>query len=333
MITYQEVQKILSSLARSFGKENIPLEQASGRVLSEKVVADRDYPPFNRAAMDGYAFCYEDFQKGIRDFVIKEIIYAGQQTDTRIGAGQCYKIMTGAAVPAGADVVIRREDTEEQTGSVKILTTACCPFQHIARRGEDLQEGETIIDKPVFCTPPVISLLAAIGKETITVEKIPAVAIITTGNEVMPINSTVSPVQIRNSNAWLMKALLAKQQVIPVSAEHVVDDKMLLKQAFEKVMGADMIITSGAVSAGDADYIPGVVEALGVKKLLHKVAIKPGKPVWCGQLPDGGLLFALPGNPLSCLVTFTIFVQHYLHTCYGVQSRPLYEIYFTGRKK
>lgn len=317
---YTEAQQILLSEAHSFGKEAVPLEQAFGRVLCEKIIADRDYPPFNRAAMDGYALRYEDYRKGLRNYIVNETIFAGQSPATSLSAGQCYKIMTGASTPPDANLIVRREDTEEGKGAMKILIDSLQPMQHIAQRGEDLKQGNVIIEKNLVATPAVISLLAAIGKQTVEVEKLPRVAIITTGNEVRPIDQPVSDVQIRNSNAWLLRSLLAKQNIQPYSTGHQPDDRALLQNAFKKVLDADIIISCGGVSAGDADFVPEAVESLGVQKLFHKLMIRPGKPIWCGKLPGQGMLFALPGNPLSCMVTFTLFVRPYLFASYGISS-------------
>jgi molybdopterin molybdotransferase len=223
--------------------------------------------------------------------------------------------MTGAPVPADVDVVIRREDIREEKDKVTLLVDSCKPFQNISRQGEDFIKGASIIDQRVICNAAVISLLAAVGKDTVTVERLPKVAIITTGNEIVPVNSEVQPVQIRNSNAWLLRSLLAKQLITPVSVEHIADDKHLLRAAFKKVLDADIIITCGGVSAGDADYVPLVAEESGIKILFHKLSIKPGKPVLCGVTSNGGMLFGLPGNPFSSLVTFMLFIQHYLDAC------------------
>ncbi len=315
---YREAQEIILREAHSFGKENVSLEDAFGRVLCEGIVADRDYPPFNRAAMDGYALRYEDFERGIRSFVVNETIFAGQTASTKLKPGQCYKIMTGASTPVDADLVVRREDTEEGNGEVKILMDTVRPFQNIAKRGEDLKKGAIINDHPLAITPAAVSMLAAIGKHSVTVEKSPRVAIISTGDEVVAIDKAVSEVEIRNSNAWLLRALLAKENIQPFSVVHVPDDQEQIQQAFKNALDADIIISCGGVSAGDADYVPGVVKLLGVQKLFHKLMIRPGKPIWCGRLPGNGMLFALPGNPLSCMVTFTLFVRPFIYACYGL---------------
>lgn len=317
---YTEAQQILLKDARSFGKETVKLEQAFGRVICEKIIADRDYPPFNRAAMDGYALRMEDFEKGMRSFAVNETIFAGQTASTNLSPGQCYKIMTGASTPHDANLIIRREDTREQNGSVTILADSAKPMQNIAQRGEDLHHGDIIIDKNIIASPAVISLLAAIGRQSVAVEKLPKVAIITTGDEVIPIDQSVSDVQIRNSNAWLLKSLLHKKGIQPFSEVHVADEPKALQNAFKNALQADIIISCGGVSAGDADFVPGAMEATGVEKLFHKLMIRPGKPIWAGKTNDGKMVFALPGNPLSCMVTFSLFVNPFLNACYGLPS-------------
>jgi molybdopterin molybdotransferase len=261
---------------------------------------------------------YQDVEQGIRQFTIVETVYAGQAAANNLGAAQCYKIMTGAAVPPSANFIVRKEDSTEQRGEVTISIESARLFQHIARQGEDVLRDAVLIGQPVMATPAVISLLATVGRSTIAVARKPKVAIITTGNEVMPVDSEVNPVQIRNSNAWALRAMLAKQHITPFSVVHVPDDPQQLQTAFTKVLEADLVISCGGVSAGDADYVPGVLQSLGVQQLFHKTAIKPGKPAWCGRTPAGGVWFALPGNPFSCMVTFRLFVLPYLHACYGV---------------
>lgn len=306
------------------------MDDAFGRIIAEPVVADRDYPPFNRAAMDGYALSLKDLESGTRTFTIAETIFAGQASQKRLTSNQCYKIMTGAAVPGPADVIIRKEDTLTSDNEVHVNINHFHPFQHISRMGEDIKNGEGIISASLLCTAPVINALAAMGKHEITVSRLPVVAIFTTGNEVVPLNEPVSPFQIRNSNLHLFKALFKKWQIIPVFTEHVPDDKADLHQAFYKAMQADIIVISGGVSAGDADYVPEVLESLGVKKLFHKVAIKPGKPIWCGLTPNNGLVFALPGNPFSSLVTFMLFVETYLRHSFGLREQKLMNLPFRG---
>jgi len=318
MISYLEARNILTHAARSFGTESLPLEQSYDRVLTGMVRADRDYPPFDRATMDGYALRGYDLQQGIREFNIIETILAGDIVSRQLSAGECYKIMTGAPVPTGADMVIRREDTKEGEQSIQMLTDTTRPYLNIARQGEDLRSGDIVIDSPCMGEPAIIGLMASLGRKELTVARLPKVALITTGNEVVPVEAQPGPAQIRNSNRWLLQALLKKWQIDPWLYEHVPDDRTQLRDAIEKALSADVVILCGGVSAGDADYVPGMLEASGVTRLFHKLAIKPGKPVWCGNGPGHTMVFALPGNPFSCLVGFVLLIQPYLQACFGV---------------
>ncbi|HMH23948.1 MAG TPA: molybdopterin molybdotransferase MoeA [Puia sp.] len=362
MLNYKEAQKILEANARSFGKEKIGLDQADGRTLAETILADRDYPPFNRSSMDGYAIHHSDFERGIRQFSIVETIYAGDIATRSLSSGECYKIMTGAPVPTGADTVVRKEDVEEDAGKIHIRLASCHPFQSIARQGEDLKSGDMVLHRACRCEAPVMGLLASLGKNELLVERLPRVALLTTGNEVVPIDAPVNPAQIRNSNRWLLQSLLKKWGIVPALVEHVPDDRQALKEVLGRVLhgpdsdpgphgsGAspglpfDIIILSGGVSAGDADYVPGVLDELKVQNLFYKLAIKPGKPVWCGMKPAPGaaapvtpiskgsttipgndiapstIIFALPGNPFSCLVNFMLLIRPYLHACFGLPA-------------
>ena len=368
MINYQQAQEIIAQQARSFGQETVGLDEAYGRVLATTIRADRDYPPFHRATVDGYAIRYKDWEEGIRQFTITEIIYAGMAATRPLAAGACYKIMTGAPVPPDANLVIRREDTDEQASlgnlypfekqlssenpsakesarCVKILLSSCRPWQNIARQGEDMQAGDIAIGVPSLIGPSVMGILASLGQQECRVQKLPRVALFTTGNEVVPVGAPVSPVQIRNSNRWILQSSLSEWGISPVLYEHLPDSKDALRNSLSKAISsvssvsnsspvsgvspgdaavpalpADIIILSGGVSAGDADYVPGILEELGVKRLFHKIAIRPGKPVWCGLTPGGAMVFALPGNPFSGLVGFTLLIRTYLHACFGLPA-------------
>ncbi|HEY4338249.1 MAG TPA: molybdopterin molybdotransferase MoeA [Puia sp.] len=352
MIDFRKAQELVLQQAHSFGTETVPLERASGRVLAETVRADRAYPPFDRASMDGYAVRYVDLEKGTRRFTIIETLLAGYAPQRPIGAGECYKIMTGAAVPASADTIIRRENAEEKTGRMQLpelpaeaLPAATLPapadprfpwrpYQNIARKGEDLRAGEIVIDRPCVCTPPVMGLLATLGHITVKVERLPAIGLLTTGDEVVPAGDPVNAVQIRNSNRWLLESALKNAGVLLRDWQHAPDEPGLIRQRIEALSENDVLICCGGVSAGDADYVPGVLEAMGAKRLFHKVAMRPGKPVWCGLSKDGKMIFALPGNPFSCLVNMILLILPYLRACYGLPTvEPLGLPMAMARKK
>ena len=322
MLSYLEAQHIIKSFAHSFGTEKILLDDALGRVIAEDVFADRDYPPFNRSAMDGYAIRVEDLQNGIVQFQIIDTIYAGGTTEKKIALGQCYKIMTGAAVPISGDAVIRKEDAVQKEESVSFSINEIKPFQNIARRGEDLKKGDLVLNKSIRCNAPITGLLSSVGQDEVLVESLPTVAIITTGNEVIQLGKKVNEVQIRNSNFYVLKALLKTWNIRPSYHHHALDDPKDIFSCLEKALQYDIVIINGGVSAGDADFVPSVLKQLDVEQLFHKVAIRPGKPFWCGH-KEKTMVFALPGNPLSCLVTFTIFIRHYLENCFGLSSSLL----------
>jgi molybdopterin molybdotransferase len=332
VITYLEAQNIILSHAKSFGTEILSLDDADGRVLAEDIYADRDYPPFNRSAMDGYAIRLEDWENGVREFSVQEVIYAGQTPHTELGPGAAFKIMTGAAVPFPADAVIRREDSLEEKGKVSFTVEILKAYQNIARKGEDLKKGTLTGNSATVCTPSVISTLATLGKSNINVERLPRIALFTTGNEVKHLNEEIRDVEIRNSNSYLLKSLLKRWGIAPAIYKHLQDDKTELKNNILKALKGDIILMSGGVSAGDADYIPEVLESLGIKKLFHKVAIKPGKPIWCGVMPNGPMVFALPGNPFSSLVTFKIFVEPFLQKSFGLTPATPSQSIFGGEK-
>jgi molybdopterin molybdotransferase len=352
MIDFRKAQELVLQQARSLGTETVALEQAGGRVLAETVYADRDYPPFDRASMDGYALRYADLEKGIRRFTIIETLLAGYAPQRPIGKGECYKIMTGAAVPASADTVIRRENAEEKDGAIQLpelpveaLPAATLPapadprfpwrpYQNIARKGEDLRANDIVIDRPCVCTPPVMGLLATLGHVTIRVNRLPSIGLLTTGDEVVPAGDPVSPVQIRNSNRWLLESALKNAGVGLQAWEHAPDEPGQIRQRIETLLTNDILICCGGVSAGDADYVPGVLEAMGATKLFHKVAMRPGKPVWCGLSKEGKMIFALPGNPFSCLVNMSLLIAPYLRACDGLPPvEPLGLAMATARKK
>ena len=342
LINYSQALGIVLSQARSFGREEVPLERAFGRVLSETIRADRDYPPFDRATMDGYAMRYADLELGIRRWRIAGVVYAGGSPEVNIGPGECFKIMTGGAVPPSADIVIRRENVREEDAFMELLPAPADPlpagvlpappdpsfpwrpWQNIARQGEDLVFGEPAIDNAVVCEPAVIGLLATLGRDTVAVERLPRVNILTTGDEVVPVGSPVGPVQIRNSNRWQLEAALRKEGIAPAVCAHAPDDPPALRHLLSNLIGDDLLILCGGVSAGDADHVPAALESVGIKKLFHKIAIRPGKPTWCGLTPSGRLVFALPGNPFSTFVNMILLIRPFLRACYGLApSEPL----------
>lgn len=335
MLTYLEARDKIRSMVKQLPIEHVPLAQSLNRVLAHPIFADRDYPPFNRAAMDGIAIRMDDWNNGIREFHISDTIFAGMETPAAIAAGECYKIMTGAACPREADTIIRKEDlTYTPYGTARILGESISHGQHLAQRGEDLKETDLAVTAPRVCDISLIGTLAALGIHLVPVFKMPRVGIVTTGNEVVDIDQQPKHFQIRNSNQYLLRALCEQWQLPVRSCQHVSDEPKALSAAFKQAMEQQLILINGGVSAGDADHVPQILRELGVEILFHKVSIKPGKPLLVGFLPEGKIIFALPGNPLSCFMTFKLFVEEYLHGCLGFTNERFQKIKLqTSRSK
>jgi molybdopterin molybdotransferase len=317
MISFQEARQIIQLQAKSFGVETIDLENALDRVLAEDISASRDFPPFNRSMMDGIAINFDDFQRGIKEFKCVETVFAGSSYNQVLKTGECYKIMTGAAVPPSANVVIKIEDVKVERDLFTLLFNDFRINQNIAQQGQDIKKDEIAVRKGLLIKPATIGFLASLGKAKLLVEKLPKLNLITTGNEVLELTDEVSPNHIFNSNKYVLKSLLKQNHIQVSNYNHAIDDIETLKNVINTNLNNDILIITGGVSAGEADYIPAILEDLGVVKLFHKVAIKPGKPIWCGIFKNQTMVFALPGNPFSCLVTFKIFIAFYLNLCLG----------------
>lgn len=317
MISFQEARQIIQLQAKSFGVETIDLENALDRVLAEDISASRDFPPFNRSMMDGIAINFDDFQSGIKEFKCVETVFAGSSYNQVLKTGECYKIMTGAAVPPSANVVIMIEDVKVERDLFTFLFNDFRINQNIAQQGQDIKKDEIAVRKGLLIKPATIGFLASLGKAKLLVEKLPKLNLITTGNEVLELTDEVSPNHIFNSNKYVLKSLLKQNHIQVSNYNHAIDDIETLKNVINTNLNNDILIITGGVSAGEADYIPAILEDLGVVKLFHKVAIKPGKPIWCGIFKNQTMVFALPGNPFSCLVTFKIFIAFYLNLCLG----------------
>ena len=322
MLTVKEAQGLINQFATNFGTEIISINEALDRVLAEDILADRDYPPFNRAAMDGFALRNEDFLNGIVEFKIIEEIYAGAVSEKLLASGECYKIMTGASTPLSADCIIRIEDTEQNDTIVVLKSSQLKNGQNISKKGEDKKEGELVISKNTILRPLEIAALAVLGKAFVSVYKTPIVSIISTGDEVISIDKQVLSHQIRDSNSYTIDSFLKKYKINLSTRVLVRDNKEKLTTAINLLIHSDILILSGGVSMGDADYVPEVLNSLNVEKIFHKVAIKPGKPLWFGK-SNKGVVFALPGNPLSVQVVYKIFIEPFIRKCLGLSELPV----------
>lgn len=298
MITVAEAEQIILSRTADYGTELAPLAEAPGRVLAEDITADRDLPPCDRVTMDGIAIRFDDFAAGTRNFTIKAVIAAGDAA-VDIWAGECVEIMTGAALPESADTVIRYEDVTTKHNRAIVDIETIKKGQNIHPKGKDKQRGDIVIAANQFIDATTISMAASVGRSMLNVKKLPQVAIISTGDELVDITATPTPYQIRHSNNHTIKAVLQGYGVQP-DMLHIPDDAARTKEILGTCLqNYNVLILTGGVSAGKFDYVPGALEELGVTQHFHKVKQRPGKPFWFGTHPDGVHVFAFPGNPVS----------------------------------
>lgn len=297
-----------------------PLSDALGLVLAEKVLSDVDSPPFDKALMDGFAVRAADVSTGRAELRILERITAGMTPTKTVGSGHATQIMTGAPLPAGADVVVRIEDCELSGETVRIAAKPVSPGLSTIRRGTNLQQGSVVLPAGVALRPPHIGALAEAGAATIAVRRRPKVAVISTGDELVPIDRRPGPGQIRNSNEALLAAQIqaAGGEAVPLGIARDVREELRAK--IVQGLACDVLVLSGGVSAGTMDFVPSELAAAGVKQVFHKVELKPGKPIWFGEFVRDNhrcYVFGLPGNPVSSLVCFELFVRTALRRLMG----------------
>ena len=326
MITVAEATQLIAQTHRSYPAERVPLSAAKGRVLREPVRADRDFPPFDRVTMDGIAISYAGWQAGRRHFQVQGTQTAGSPPQQLLGPDACIEVMTGAVLPLGADTVIRYEDFEQQEGMAAVGAEGQVKQgQNVHPQGQDRSIGAELLSPGRLMGPPEIAVAASVGRAELLVTQHPTVAILSTGDELVPITATPLPQQIRRSNGSLLQATLAPYVAEAVSM-HLEDDPMLIRQKVEETLRSyDLIVLSGGVSKGKADYIPGVMEELGVHKHFHRVAQRPGKPLWFGTWENETVIFALPGNPVSTFVGCVRYVLLWLRQSLGlaVKAPPM----------
>lgn len=301
MISSEKALQIILVQTESFGTETIDFKESIGRILKEEILADRDFPPFNRASMDGIAITVDAFNKGIREFKIDGIQAAGSEQLTLQNPDHCIEVMTGAMAPVNTEAVIPYELVEINNGKAKVISNDLKFFQNIHRKGLDRKENDVLIYQDTLISPAEIGVLATVGKAKVKVSKMPKVMVISTGDELVEVDQIPEDYQIRRSNVHTLVTLLEQIKVFPDSI-HISDDKPLLKKKIENILNEyDVLLFSGAVSKGKFDFLPEVLDELGVEKLFHRVRQRPGKPFWFGK-KGSKTVFAFPGNPVSTFV-------------------------------
>ncbi|MEX2141804.1 MAG: gephyrin-like molybdotransferase Glp [Pirellulales bacterium] len=323
------VSEALSKVLANTGRKppaRAPLAESLGLALAEDVISDIDSPPHDKAMVDGYALVAADLAAGAAELSILEEVTAGAVPMLAVSSGQCTRIMTGAPLPAGADAVVMVERTEMMLESARVrIVDEAKPRQNIMAQGSSLRYGDVVLHVGQEIRPAEIGLLAEVGRAEVTVFPAPRVAVLSTGNELVEAGVRPDLGQIRNSNGPLLAAAVRRAGGIPVELGIARDEVRDLRKKVEQGLAADVLVLSGGVSAGVLDLVPSVLQEMGVEQVFHKVNLKPGKPLWFGvagskfkvqgskfkvtEGEHGTLVFGVPGNPVSSLVCFELFVQ------------------------
>lgn len=320
MITVQEALSIILNHTQNFGIEEIPFLESVGRVLKEDIVADRDFPPFHRVSMDGIAINHRFFEQGVRNFTVEGIQAAGAAQKVMSSPDNCMEVMTGSVLPKNTDTVIRYEDVEIVNGVATILVEHITLGKNIHSQGKDQHQGALLIKQNKIISAAEIGVIASVGKSLVKVGIAPKVMIISTGDELVEVHQVPSSHQIRRSNVFTLVSLLENLN-IKAETSHITDQKELLKEKIGNYLSDyDVLLFSGAVSKGKYDFLPEVLEELGVSKLFHRVAQRPGKPFWFG-VKEHKSVFAFPGNPISTYVNCLVYFYPWFASSAGFELR------------
>jgi molybdopterin molybdotransferase len=318
-------------------KETVDILHAAGRVLAEPIAADRDIPPFARATRDGYAVRAADLVKlPTRLRVVGEIKAGPNQVSSPMNSGEAYSIMTGAPVPPGADSVVMVEYTSQQNDSVEIMRSVS-PGENVVPQAAEAKRASLLLAPGTRLNEADIALAASVGKSKLQVFVRPRVAVLTTGDEIVAIDSTPGPAQIRNSNTYSLAVQIQQAGAEPVLLPIAPDERTRLRQLIEAGLRADLLIMTGGVSMGRYDLVEQVLADLQAEFFFTGAKIQPGKPVVFGRVstcgagtharealaPASKYFFGLPGNPVSTMVTFELFVKPMLEALSGMSPHPL----------
>lgn len=302
LTTAAALEKVLAAMS-AYPAESVPALASPSRVLQQDVIAERDQPPFDRVMMDGIAIAHRDFAAGARTFPIQATQMAGEPA-ARLKPGQCIEIMTGAALPEGADCIVPVERIATDNGAATLEDGyEARERQFIHARASDHAAGTVLLTPGKVITPLDIAVIASAGLTHVDVARSPVVRLVSTGDELVPAGQSIEAHQVRMSNGPALLALLDRHGYGNCQHSHLVDEpEVLEKHIAAELEATDVLVLSGGVSMGKADYVPGILAKLGVELVFHKVSQRPGKPMWFGMARGDKAVFALPGNPVSALV-------------------------------
>jgi len=310
LISPRLAEETINSRLTCLPIESLPLTQCVGGTLRENVYAERDQPPFDRVAMDGIAIDSEMARQGLRAFRIEGMQAAGTGALKLSSGEHAIEVMTGATLPIGCDCVIPVEQIELADGVATVKSSASFqPYSNIHRRGSDSRQGALLLEAGTLLRAPEIAVAASAGMARVRVSSQPAVMVISTGDELVEPGDPIADYQVRRSNAYAVAATLRRRGFARIGDDHVPDDADLLRERLSLHLTThEVLILSGGVSMGRFDLVPKALIELGVEQVFHKIAQRPGKPMWFGIGPQGQAVFGLPGNPVSTLVCLIRYV-------------------------
>ena len=329
MISVAPALQAVLNTTQDFGVEQIPFLKSVGRVSKEAIYADRDFPPFHRVSMDGISIDYTAFKNGQRSFRIAGTQAAGSTKLALQDSKNCMEVMTGSVLPDNTNTVIRYEDITIKNGIAMVHVDSLQKGQNIHEKGKDRKVGDLLIAKNTKIAAAEIGVLATVGKSFVKVAKHPKIMIVSTGDELVDVEKIPRDHQIRRSNIFTLVSLLERLNISSENA-HITDDKPILKSKIKTYLkDYDVLLFSGAVSKGKFDFLPEVFDELGVEKLFHKVAQRPGKPFWFGSTKNMDLLakqpnnkntivFGFPGNPISTFVNCLAYFYPWYYKSVGL---------------
>jgi molybdopterin molybdotransferase len=323
-----EVQSAEALIRRNmpvWSAERLSLDLCAERVLAEDVLAERDLPAFDRVTMDGIAVRFAEYSRGRREFEIVGTQAAGRPAMSLGNDNHCLRIMTGAVLPPGADTVIPIERLDISDGVARIEAEARVErSQFVHSRGSDRRRGIVLLRAGTRLGPPEMAVLASNGNARVEVRRVPKIAVVSTGDELVGVADPIEPFQIRSSNGRAVEAALCRHRVATVSRVRLRDDESALLSRIEALhVESDALILSGGVSMGDYDFVPTVLERLGAELVFHRIEQKPGRPMWFGLSKAGKPIFALPGNPVSTLVCVARYVVPALLRAMGLADERI----------
>jgi molybdopterin molybdotransferase len=309
-ITVEKADEHIRSSLPDFGVETVPVTDIAGRILRQTIHAERDLPPFDRVMMDGIAIRHESWSRGTREFVREGIAAAGGEPMALQSDTGCVEVMTGAVMPAGTDCVVPVERIENTDGAARVDADYVPePDQFIHPRGSDQQSGAVLLQPGLRLGGPEAAVAAAAGLSGIQVARLPTIGVVSVGDELVEPGEPIEPHQVRRSNDFGIEVAIRARHAGNVTRLFVKDDRDAMTDRIGACLEAcDALVLSGGVSMGKYDFVPAVLEALGIELIFHKVSQRPGRPMWFGRSAEGKPVFALPGNPVSAAVCLSRYV-------------------------